>query len=505
MSASTRRKKATLGIPAKLADDVLAEVEKCKTDPARFNETILCRGPYWSKQREVCRSVIRHNVTSVPSGNAVGKSFLAAGLAAHFATCHVNCRVVVAAPTKTQLEKVFWAELRNCFTSAEENGRHVGGRFRGLTYELGDDWMIEGYGQGSVESASGRHAADLLAIVDEASGVKDGILEAINSLNPSRIVYFGNPLRADGRFYHLCERIGNASIDGTTYNVIRIPSLLSPDIHLPRSRRGMADQDLLNRSRSEYGEDSQWWASHILALFPGELQSLLIVPDWLQIAARTLHLRGGRIVIGVDVGEGNGGDPSCIAERDSGGVTFGEEGQWSFEETARRVAARQAINGGPDRVTVVFDKNGPGADFGNRLQAAGVPNPIPFVGSVPVPGDEGLTFLNLRAFVAWRLRQRLDPQRMIAPEEAKPARGGPTTLFDHYRRKQEPVAIWTPQKPFAIPEAYVARWGDELGGIRYHTTATTGSIALEPKEDFIARRKKSPNFLDALSMTFLYE
>jgi len=49
----------------------------------------------------------------------------------------------------------------------------------------------------------------------------------------------------------------------------------------------------------------------------------------------------------------------------------------------------------------------------------------------------------------------------------------------------------------------VQRYRAELQGCRYHLD-DGGRICLEPKDQLIARIKRSPNFLDALSMTFAF-
>ena len=60
---------------------ILDEMTACRNDPARFNATVLGRGGYWSKQREICASVVEHPVTLVPTGNVVGKTYVDAGFA----------------------------------------------------------------------------------------------------------------------------------------------------------------------------------------------------------------------------------------------------------------------------------------------------------------------------------------------------------------------------------------------------------------------------------------
>jgi hypothetical protein len=386
--------------------------------------------------------------------------------------------VVIAAPTNAQLSGVLWGEITGAYRSAERNGRYLGGRFDGLSLDWGDGWLIEGWGQGSVESKSGRHAGDLLAVIDEASGVKPQVLEAIDSLNPSRRLYLGNPLRPEGKFYEVCQHAHDPRI-----NIITVPSLESPHIHLERSPWGLADTTWLELSRSEYGEDSLWWRCHVLAQFPDELFQALLPAAWLNEAARLVHVRSGPVRLGVDIALGVEGDESCLVWRDDDGVIDAEaSNRWNLEQLADRVH-RRAVEFGIRAEHVTFDSSGVGADFDNRLRAKGLLGSKGYMGS----RTGGEKFANLRSAAGWALRRRLDPARSLRKADLP----------------SDKPALYVPQKPFALPQHLLARYRSELQGLRYELD-DHGRIALEVKEDFVARLKRSPNFVDALAMTFAY-
>lgn len=432
----------------------------------------------------------------------MGKSHVGCGIGLWFPICHPFSRVVIAAPTNAQLTEVLWAGLVGAYKSAGRNGRYLGGKFDGLTLSWGEGWTIEGWGQGSVESKSGRHSGDLLAIIDEASGCRPSVLEAIASLNPSRYLYLGNPLRPEGKFYEVCLKAGDPNV-----NVITIPSLESPHIHLVRSPWGMADATWLDISRAEYGEDSLWWQSHVLAKFPGELTQTLLPIGWLNDATKVLHVPSGPIRLGVDIALGNEGDDSQIVARDDNGVLGSwASNRWDLETLAVHVRDR-ARELGVKPEHIVYDAVGVGADFGNRLRGVGVSGAKQFLGS----RQAGEKWANLRAAAGWALRRRLDPHRSIKVAEGNRKPGKPSlSAFEPFpiQGRGDPAsaaeaALYTPQKPFAIPGHLVQRYRAELQGLRYHLD-DTGAIALEVKEQFVARIKHSPNFLDALSMTFAY-
>jgi hypothetical protein len=457
-----------------MVQPIQEELLRCQHNPSRFNETILCRNPYWSRQEEICSSVERYPVTAVPAGNGVGKSRVASGIALHFGVCRPGSRVVIAAPTNAQLSQVLWGELTAAHASAERHGRYLGGRFEGLTLDWGDGWSIEGWGQGSVESKSGRHAGDLLALIDEASGCKPSVLEAIDSLNPSRRVYLGNPLRAEGKFHEVCQRDSDPNT-----NVIRVPSLESPHIDFERSPWGMADRTWLELSRSEYGEDSQWWQSHVLAQFPAELSSTLLPAAWLNAAARVIAVRLGPPRLGIDIALGNDGDDSCLVVRDDGGIIESRaSNRWNLEQlTVQAVELAKKYGIRPEHI--VFDGSGVGADFDNRLRSAGIAGARGYMGS----RSGGEKYANLRSAAGWLLRRRLDPNRTV--------------------KKDEQSGLYVPQRPFAVPQHLLDKYRAELQGLRYELDPH-GRISLEDKAVYCKRLKRSPNFLDACSMTFAY-
>lgn len=421
---------------------------------------------------------MRYPVVAAQTGNGIGKSFLAAGILWWFALSFVDSRVVVAAPTNAQLSGVVWSEVTRAKACAAKNGIDLGGRHDGLTIELGDGWSIEGFGQGSVEAKSGRHAGHLLALIDEASGIKTSVMEAIDSLNPSHRLYLGNPLRPEGKFFDVCTRSGGSSLT----RVIKISSLESPDAHLPRSLRGMADATWLQLCREEYGEDSQWWKSHVLAEFPGELSDTLLPFAWLEEAARIIHIHGGLRRCAVDIAKGEGGDDAMIVIRDDNGI-YGAwwSNRWSLEQLAEETANR-CVEYGVEGPRVTYDATGIGTDFDNRLRQHGVYGARGYMGSA-AGGDQ---FFNLRSACGWAFRRRLDPAK--ARFLADPDQGG---------------GIYTRQAPFAIPRHLLARFESELKGLRYQLD-DAGRIQIEPKADFVARLKRSPNFVDACMMSFAF-
>jgi len=446
--------------------------QSCRNDHDKFNSVILGRGKYWARQREICESVRKYPTTLVPAGNMVGKSFVGAGLVHSFLYSNPGAMVLCTAPSQTQLEEVLWKEVERAFKGSRIP---LGGRMLKdpLKIDLGGGWEALAYSTTRTERLSGHHRGEMLAVIDEASGVEAPIFEAIDSCDPSRQLLPGNPLRPDGVFYERCL----AAPENPLSNLIRISSLESPDIHLERSPRGLANKGWLEKNRNDYGENSIWWLSHVLAEFPDSASDTVLPWSWLELASQAIHVPCGPNRMAIDLAEGNAGAKSVIAVGDDNGLrSLKWSNMWNFEATATQ-AALMVQRWNIEHFRVSWDVAGIGADFGNRLETAGI------IGARPYRGghEGGKKFGNLRSAAAWRFRQRLDPQRQVL------SAGG----------------VWIPQAPYAIRADWLAIMRRELQGLRYEQDKF-GRICLEEKEKFSERLKHSPDFADTMGQLFAY-
>jgi phage terminase large subunit len=471
----------TARTPQERREAIAEELRKCRGDPSRFNSVILGRDAddghgnrgYWGRQREIARSFVDYPSTYVPTGNMVGKSFVDSGLILEFLVQHPNCLVVATAPSQTQLEEVLWKEVERAYRGSRIP---LGGRLlrSPLKVDFGGGWQALAYSTTKVERFSGHHGKDVGAILDEASGVVEPIWEAVDSLNPSRLLGTGNPLWNHGQFYERCSRGSNELA-----NVIRVSSLESPHIHLPRSPWGLADRTWLAKSRNDYGEAAVWWTTHVLGRFPDSGIENVIPTAWLELAGKTIHRPAGPRRLAIDLGEGKGGDPSVIGVKDDNGILHWDVSYtWNFETTATR-AALCCQRFGIEGHNVSWDVGGIGSDFSNRLEAAGIHGARPYRGGSECGAEGRKKFFNRRAMCAWRLRQRLDPNRQVILDSG--------------------VAI--PQQPFSIRPDILAKIRQELAGILYENDEK-GRIKLEEKQVWAKRLKHSPNHADTATQLF---
>ena len=407
------------------------------------------------------------------TGNGVGKSYLAAGIALWYALIHDEpSKVITTGPTFDQLRAVLWGNIFRAYHGCELDGTAVSTRHDSLLIQWADEWFVKGINPDNIESASGYHGGNLIAIIDEASALTAAKSEAIDSWDVAKKVLTLNPLRPDGPAYELYQRHIHDPDPATV--VIKIPSTESPAIQagLRRSPDGFVGLDWLDDRRREYGEDSPWWKSHVLAGFPDSAEGQLVSRDWLDRAMATIVESDDdktELSLAIDLGAGRGGDRSVLLVRSGRRLLHLESSnRWPLEETGRRageIVRKYGIK--PHRV--VYDRSGLGEGFDAFLRAAGVTGAIGFLGGAEAKGHQR-KFENLKSASAWQLRKRLDP-----------ARG---------------------ESPFAIPPEFGQQLRPELQAYTYEVTAKD-KIKLTDKETIQARLGRSPDLADALIMSFV--
>lgn len=467
----------------------------CRDDPDLFNTALLGRPDYWGRQVEICAAVVRYKTVVVPTGNAVGKTFCCAGLVLWWLYTRPDSLVVVTAPSQALLATVLFKEIRRAHAGSAVPlpGKLTAGAGAGPQVLRVTDTghQVLGIATRGVERMSGQHSPDLLVVVDEASGIEPEIWEALDSLNPAKLVAFGNPLRAEGRFRELSLRAERERLDPTIaeserVHEIRIPSTESPDIGLDRSPRGLADKGFLDAARRQYGGDGLWWRAHVLALFPEVGSDVLIPEPWLDWATRPEHRaaigpndpRAGRRRIACDLGEGVGRDRTVVLVRDDLGVLDVDASRTAGPVEAAATIRRLAGHWNVAHEAISYDQLGIGKDLPNHLRRAGIAGARGYAGSGSPCDKAGFT--NLRTEAAWRLRNRLDPNWC-----------------------PDPRAPGARQPPFHIPPApWWAPMREELKALSYDLVGK--QTRLISKQAWSDRLGRSADLADALIQSFAF-
>lgn len=472
-----------------------------KNDPDAFNDVFVADGKYfWSRQREMCDSVVKYRRTIVYSGNMIGKDFWVGRLTWWWLLTRPGSLVMITGPSQTSLGSITWKEVRQAIP------RWLGTQIPSIKVKLSSGVKTSphlvitnlgsqaiGLSTTTVERFSGHHNPNLLVIIDEASALEPEIRDSIESLGYERLVAIGNPIRAEGPFVEWIRQAEADSRDGIpdrlATNAIQIPSTDSPHAQMEKSPWGIADKTFIESSYRAYGgEHSFWCNSHIHALVPTVSAQRLIPDSWLDYATaiqrqnqapnHPVH-RTRRIA--VDLSEGVGRDDTCILVRDSHGIIDCDaRNSLSLVDAAEataRIAGRYGIPA--DRIS--YDGLGIGRDFPKHLAKVGLAGCIRYVGGGQP--EEPRRFFNLRTESAWHLHDRLNPDR----------------------HTDDRFPITSRQPPFHIPaRAWWPLMRKDLAALTYELVGER-QVKLIKKEDLMEVLGRSPDRGDALIQSFSWD
>lgn len=267
----------------------------------------------WSKQREIARSLVEHRRTAVKACHTVGKTFLAARLAAWWIDVHPpgSAMVVSTSDTYDHVKGALWQEIG----AAHRKGK-LPGRINQTEWWIGDKRV--GFGRKPADddptALQGYHARFLLVVIDEACGIPKALWNAALSMatgSDNRMLAIGNPDDPGSHFRQVCE-------PGSGWAVHQIAYLDSPnftDEVVPDDlRENLMSPAGIEDMRLEYGEGSAPWMSKALGEFPIDAEDSVVrisaVRACMSPDPAPPDYEARPNVLGVDVGAG--GDESVI-------------------------------------------------------------------------------------------------------------------------------------------------------------------------------------------------
>ena len=92
--------------------DASGILSRCQDDPLFFSRHVLGGEQPWERQVHIMRSVSERNRTVVPSGFAVGKTWVAARISLWFLFSFPSSLVITTVPTWRQVKNMLWSEIR---------------------------------------------------------------------------------------------------------------------------------------------------------------------------------------------------------------------------------------------------------------------------------------------------------------------------------------------------------------------------------------------------------
>lgn len=469
-------------------------------------------------EQEAILNSVQHNArTSVASGTARGKDFVAAVAAICFMYLTPtfnesgelvgNTKVALTAPTGRQVSNIMQPEFSRIFLRAKRNGVNLPGRLVADDIRTEhEDWFLTAFkaDENQHENWSGFHAVNTMFVITEASGIADGTFDAIegNLQGNSRILLVFNPNSTVG--------YAAKSQKGDRWTKFRLSSLTAPNIVQKKIViPGQVDYEWIldkldnwcmkidaadvREEEDDFEFEGQWYRPEdvfrikVLGKFPKVGEDSLIPDQWIDAAQQRWYefhknvkdVELEPLRLGVDVA-GMGRDSTVYVHRHGNYVKkivkTNSGGRADHMATAGKIvlAMKKDI-----RFMAFVDTIGEGAGVYSRTNELGYGDRVfscKYSESAKDSAGKHLTdvtgqykFSNMRAYLHWAVRDWLNPKNG----------------FDAM-----------------IPSGH---WGEsfrqEATEIKWRFMSN-GAIQIEEKDEIKKRLGRSPDEFDALANTF---
>jgi hypothetical protein len=435
------------------ANPLVDFVSTYRDDPVAFVREILGAEPFDYQQALLVDIANGERKISVRSGHGTGKSTTFSWAMLWFAMTRFPFKVVVTAPTSGQLFDALFAELKRWINELPEALRPI------LDVKNDRVSLLAAPSEGFIsartsraetpEALAGVHSANVMLVVDEASGVPEQVFEAAaGSMSGHSAVTLlaSNPTRSSGTFFETQTRL-SGSWKCHHWSCVKSP---------------LVSRDFIDEMRLRYGEESNAYRIRVLGEFP-LADDDTIVPFHLVDAAVHRDIEPddhATVIWGLDVAR-FGSDKTALAKRQ--GNTITEINSWQgldLMQTVGRVKAE--YDGLPMSIRpseIMVDVIGMGGGVVDRLRELGLPVRGINVAESPSMKD---TYTNLRAELWFKMRGWLEQRGAKLP------------------RNEQLIA--------------------ELTSIRY-SFVSSGKMKAEGKDDMRKRGLASPDLADAVCLT----
>lgn len=434
-------------------------LERYYDQPVLFVREVLGQEPEEWQAEALMAIAAGKRKLSIRSGHGVGKSTFASWAAIWYGTTRYTCKVVITAPTSSQLYDALFAELKAQINKLPEfvlalwDVKSERVELKAAPQEVFISARTSRAEQ--PEAMQGVHAEHVLLIADEASGIPEAVFEAaVGSMSGHNActLLLGNPTQSTGLFYDTHHRLRDVWWTKKV-SCEDVPNRVS--------------KEYIEEVALTYGEASNAYRVRVLGEFPLADDDAVIPISLLEAAKvrEILTSPAAPMVWGLDVAR-FGSDRTVLSKR---------KGFKLFEPQAvkRNLETMQVAgfvvnewNETPQHLRpgeILIDAIGLGAGVADRLREVGLPAVDINVSEAPAFGEK---FVNLRSEIWWRGRE------------------------------------WFEKRNATISHGD-GRLIDELAMVRYSFTSN-GKIKVESKDDIKKRTRdrSSPDLADSFLLTF---
>jgi hypothetical protein len=438
-----------------LAENTMIDfVQRYKKKPALFVQEVLGVEPL-SYQAEFLDAIASgERKISVRSGHGTGKSTAASWAMLWYFLMHYPNKVVVTAPTSSQLFDALFAELKRWINELPEGLQSIlnvkSDRVEHMSAASEMFISARTSRAETPEALAGVHSEHVMLVVDEASGVPEQVFEAAAgsmSGHSATTIMLSNPTRSSGTFFESQTRLSDS------WWTRRWSCVDSP----------LVSDEFVQEMRERYGEESNAYRIRVLGEFPLADDDTIIPYHLVENATHRdvqIDEESTSVVWGLDVAR-FGTDKTALCKRQ--GPVVSEIMAWQgldlMQTVGRVVAEYEALPPSRQPKQILVDSIGVGSGVVDRLRELGLPVRGVNVAESPSMGD---TYLNLRSELWFKTKGWLEDRSCKLPKNDK----------------------------------LVA----ELSSIRYSFTSS-GKMKAESKDEMRKRGLASPDLADALCLT----
>jgi len=438
-----------------LAENTMIDfVQRYRKKPALFVQEVLGVEPL-SYQAEFLDAIASgERKISIRSGHGTGKSTAASWAMLWYFLMHYPNKVVVTAPTSSQLFDALFAELKRWINELPESLQNVlnvkSDRVEHMSAQSEMFISARTSRAETPEALAGVHSEHVMLVVDEASGVPEQVFEAAAgsmSGHSATTIMLSNPTRSSGTFFESQTRMADS------WWTRRWSCVDSP----------LVSDEFVQEMRERYGEESNAYRIRVLGEFPLADDDTIIPYHLIENATHRdvqIDEESTTVVWGLDVAR-FGTDKTALCKRQ--GPVVSEIMAWQgldlMQTVGRVVAEYEALPPSRQPKQILVDSIGVGSGVVDRLRELGLPVRGVNVAEAPSMGD---TYLNLRSELWFKTKAWLEDRSCKLPKNEK----------------------------------LIA----ELSSIRYSFTSS-GKMKAESKDEMRKRGLTSPDLADALCLT----
>lgn len=503
---------------------------KYRGDPLSFVEHALGEST-WSLQREVLQAIPQHRKVVVAASHSVGKSHLASRAVGSVALSWPADMVTVqtTATNYRQVKGILWP-----YISRMRAKYNLPGEVFTTSWRIGAEEVGQGFSARNTDEAavSGFHAmGELFLVVDEGGGIHRTLGHAFNNVltgNGHALVIGNFPTDDDDTWFNEIwnspewhhirisafdtpnfprpygksltkladveewlriaqEDPGHPGLVGA-FEEVGVCTICSPLVGQHTIAKHLTDIDWVRSIAAEFGEDSGYYQTRVLALPASNIVSKTLPMSWLEAAIEQAKATGevpAPVRLGIDVAA-DGGDEFVVAWAVGwrGSIrhrSAGKDNQNTMDVAGRALEQIHAAeqyhreHGITEKVRVKIDHNGLGRGVSDQLIKLGKEG-VHGATIVPVNSakraHDTKRFKNQRSEMWWTMRGLLQPN---------PATDEPGLLDLDVKLGNRVLS--------------------QLNAPKYETSST-GQLVVQMKSEVKAETGHSPDQADAMLMAF---